>query len=455
MTVTDRPRRPRVLYLSFYFPPSRASGVYRARATANHLAGTGWDVTVFAAPLRFLYEAIGSVDEKLAGTVDPRIRVERPWQSHFVWVSDIRQYSGFRKRFPLLAQALYQRAQKVFPEHYNSWGLASVARAVRMHRRKPFDVVVATGNPFAAFGAAWLINKLTGLPYVVDYRDAWTLNLFADKPAFPDGHPAWGWERRVLDKASAAVFVNEALRHWHAERYPQDAGKMMIVPNGWDPDVLEHTPGGGLADHRSTRPLRFSYVGTVTPVQPVRELVEAFQIARSHPTMAGAQLNLYGHLGFFKGSHHQLSELLEMDRDNRVGGRDTGMHYRGPVSKTQVAHAYAESDVLVFLAAGARYVTSGKIFEYMAQGRPIVSVHAPGIAAAEVLDGYPLWFNADSLEPDDIAQSMIAAAKAAEDLTPETRAAAIKHAEQFTRRRVLEPFEARLREIARPADRPA
>ena len=30
--------RPRILYLSFYFPPSRASGVFRARATANHLA---------------------------------------------------------------------------------------------------------------------------------------------------------------------------------------------------------------------------------------------------------------------------------------------------------------------------------------------------------------------------------------------------------------------------------
>jgi len=33
--MTRPTRRPRILYLSFYFPPSRASGVYRARATAN------------------------------------------------------------------------------------------------------------------------------------------------------------------------------------------------------------------------------------------------------------------------------------------------------------------------------------------------------------------------------------------------------------------------------------
>ncbi|MCP9967991.1 hypothetical protein [Actinomadura madurae] len=44
--------RPRLLYLAFYFPPSRASGVYRPRATANRLTELGWDVTVFAAPWR-------------------------------------------------------------------------------------------------------------------------------------------------------------------------------------------------------------------------------------------------------------------------------------------------------------------------------------------------------------------------------------------------------------------
>lgn len=441
-------RRPRVLYLAFYFPPSRASGVYRARATANHLAADDWDVTVFASPLRFLHEAVGSVDEKLIEAIDPRVRVERPWLSHFLWNSDIRRFSRFRRHLPLVASSLYESTQKIFPEHYSSWALASVAKALKMHARNRFDVVVATGNPFASFAAAWLFHRLTGVPYVLDYRDAWTLDLFKDEPAFPKGHPAWAWERRVLGRASTIIFVNEALRHWHMKRYPADAAKMMVVPNGWDPDVLE-TAAGTLAERKSTHPLRFSYVGTMTAVQPVKEMVEAFRRARSHPLLADAEFNLYGHLGFFREGHRMLSQLLEIDPDNRVRGDDSGIHYRGPISKTEVAHAYAESDVLVFLAAGARYVTSGKIFEYMAQGRPIVSVHAPGIAAAEVLRDYPLWFNADSLEPDDIAQMMIAAGKAAEDLTPEQRAAAIRHAEQYARDRVLVPFEARLRSLVR------
>lgn len=439
-----------MLYLSFYFPPSRASGVYRARATANHLAAEDWDVTVMAAPLKFLHEAIGSVDEKLAETVDERIRVERPRLNQFIWERDVRRFSRFRQTMPVTARYIYDLGQRVFPEHYASWGWACVRKALRLHARRPFDVVLATGNPFASFAAAWLFSKITRVPYVVDYRDSWTLDLFADEPAFADDHPVWAWERRVLRDAGRAVFVNGALRGWHAERYPEAADRMMVVPNGWDPDLLEvgdDVPASG--PEAAATPLRFSYLGTVTNNQPVEELVEAFLLARQHPDLADAVLNIFGHLGFFRGSDVQLLERLGLDAAaGQTENPISGVRYRGPVAKTDVAATYAESDVLVFLAGGARYVTSGKIFEYMASGRPIVSVHAPGIAATEVLSGYPLWFNADSLDPEQIAQTMIAAGKAARDLTPEARAVAVRHAATYTRQRVLAPLEAELRQLA-------
>ncbi|WP_228975169.1 glycosyltransferase [Streptomyces sp. DH12] len=478
-------RRPRVLYLAFYFPPSRASGVYRARATANHLVEKGWDVTVCAAPLDFLHNVIGSVDEELSKTVDPRIRVERPSLNQYTWQQDLRDFSWLRRSFPLTAKRVYQFSQtKLFPERYSSWAWASVTRALKLHAKDRFDVVVATGNPFASFGAAWLFNKLTGVPYVMDYRDSWTLDLFHDEPAFPEGHIAWGWEKRMIGKAAASVFVNEALRGWHAERYPEVADRMMVVPNGWDADVLpkvvEEAAGKRPADgdtatadtgngaaqaaeatadgtavgeaaesaQAGRAPLKFTYLGTLTAKQPVEEMAEAFKIARRHPDLADAELQIHGHLGFFKNSPGALKARLGLQDGPRPEGvEDTGLRYCGPVSKTEVGRVYEEADVLVFLAGGGRYVTSGKIFEYMAFGHPIVSVHQPGIAAQDVLDGYPLWFNADSLDVEELAASMVAAGKAARDLTPEQRAEARRHADTYTREATLAPFEQRLREI--------
>jgi len=447
-------RRLRVLYLAFYFPPSRASGVYRARATANHLAAKDWDVTVCAAPLNFLYDVIGSVDEGLSETVDPRIRVERPSLNQYSWQQDLRSFSALRRTFPLMARRLFEFGQeKVFPERYASWAWASVARGLKLHAKKRFDVVVATGNPFASFGAAWLFNRLTGVPYVMDYRDSWTLDLFTDEPAFPPGHIAWNWEKKALERASAAVFVNEALRGWHAERYPDVADRMMVVPNGWDADVIPESappaePQELVDPEKTQKPLTFAYLGTLTAKQPVEEMADAFRIARRHPEMAGAELEIHGHLGFFKNSPQPLLARLGLDEGARERGEeDTGLRYRGPVSKTEVGSVYESADVLVFLAGGGKYVTSGKIFEYMAFGHPIVSVHAPGIAAQDVLEGYPLWFNADGLDVDALAASMVAAGKAARDLDPEQREAARRHADIYTREAVLIPFEERLREI--------
>lgn len=443
-------KRPRLLYIAFYFPPSRASGVYRARATANHFAEAGWDVTVFAAPLPFLCDVVGSTDEKLVETIDPRITIERPAMNLYRWEHELREFSWFRGMAPTVAKRFFEwREAKQFPEQYVSWARSVVARAVALHRRDAFDAVLATGNPFASFAAAWAIGRLTGVPYVLDYRDSWTLDLFEDGPAFPPGHPAWKWERRAIGRAAGTVFVNDALRAWHAERYPRAADRMLVVPNGWDPDLLDVGPPEP-APAASDRPLTFGYLGTITSKQPVEEMAEAFARARTHPDLAGAELNVYGHLGFFRYSHASFLPRLGLDPHGRVDpASDTGLRFRGPVSKTDVSSVYAGSDVLVFLAGGGRYVTSGKIFEYMATGRPIVSVHAPDIAAREVLRDYPLWFTADSLEIDPLAQSFIAAGKAARDASPELRAEARRYGARFQRDMLLKPLEERLVSLVR------
>lgn len=451
--MTASERRPRLLYLAFYFPPSRASGVYRARATANHFARAGWDVTVFAAPLGFLYDVIGSTDEKLLDTVDPRITVERPELDTYRWEHELQNMSWLRGNLPAVSKKFFDwREAKQFPEQYVSWARSSVTKALKLHRRQKFDAVLATGNPFSAFAAGWAIGKLARIPYVIDYRDSWTLDLFKDEPAYPPGHQTWKWERRVIGKSAATVFVNNALRDWHAERYPRAADRMMVVPNGWDPDLLELPAAETAPESTPPRPLKFGYLGTITTHQPVEEMAEAFRIAREHPDLADAELNLFGHLGFFKHSHASFLPRLGLDAAGQVDPElDAGLRLRGPVSKTEVSSVYADSDVLVFLAAGGRYVTSGKIFEYMATGRPIVSVHAPDIAAREVLEGYPLWFHADSLDPEKLAQSFIEAGQAAREATPEVREAARRHADTFQRDTLLAPLEERMRTFVRPS----
>lgn len=431
--------RPRILYLAFFFPPSRSSGVYRARATAAHLAEAGWDVTVYTAPREFFTRYIGTVDPTLEAGLDERITVRRPGMGYFRWERDIRRYGRLRANMPVLANAGYNWMQRrFFPEHYASWIPRVVAQALRDHARRRFDLVLATGNPFASFAAAWWLHRLTGLPYALDYRDAWTFNQFTEEHKYPDGHPAWAWERRTVEGAALTAFVNEGLRTWHADRYPAAARRMTVVPNGWEPELLGRAAYPGAA---TGRPLRFGYVGTITEPMPLSVLFEGWRRAREHPELADATLDLYGHLGFFKQSADTLLDRIPV-------AERIGVSYHGPLGKAEVGQAYRNLDALVFCVPGARYVTSGKVFEYMATGKPIVSVHSPGIAAEDVLNGHPLWFGVDRLDAAAVGNAFVAAGKAARDLTESDFTAALAHAERYTRANTLAPFEARLRELA-------
>jgi glycosyltransferase involved in cell wall biosynthesis len=231
------------------------------------------------------------------------------------------------------------------------------------------------------------------------------------------------------------VFVNDGMRQWHVDRYPFAKDRMTVVPNGWEPELLGR-PVFRAPD--PARPLSFSYLGTVTPYLPLDALFEGWRRARQHPLLADAELNIHGHLGFFPHDRAPLEDRLAKEAD-------AGVVYRGSFSKTDVADLYKQTDVLVFCVPGAKYVTSGKVFEYMANAKPIVSVHNPDIASVDVLAGYPLWFSSDQLDPKVLAESFVASAQAARKLDLATFEAALGHADEYTRAATLAPLEKRLR----------
>jgi glycosyltransferase involved in cell wall biosynthesis len=453
--MSPRPRspRPRVAYVAFYFPPTRASGVYRSRATANHLAAAGWDVTVITPQREFFTDYISSFDPSLEATVRGDVQVDRVRFPGRAWEPDVRRYSWLRANLPSVSKTLNTKLENaLFPEHYSPWIPRVVRRIRELHTRSPVDLVLATGNPFSSFAAAWAVNRLTGVPYVVDYRDSWTLDLFNDEPAYPPGHAAWRWERRILRRASRIAFVNEPLREWHAERYPQDADRMLVVQNGYEPEILGELPpaddDSGLIEG-TQRPLRFGYMGTLTQHVPVEPFLEGWRLARSaDPDLAAASMHVFGHLGFFPASANTVRAKLPRD------GED-GVSYEGPVPKAEVGRAYSGLDVLVLLLAGGRYVTSGKVYEYMAAARPIVSVHDPGSAASGVLTGYPLWFPVRQLAGEEVARVLREAADAARVADRGRVAAARAHAARFTRDAQLAGFERELRRLTgRPVPEP-
>ena len=454
-------KRPHIGLVAFYFPPSRASGVYRMLALANHLARSGWDVTVFTVTTDFYEHITMSSDETLLDDVDPRVRIERvPLPMHHL-EQDIRRFGSFRGNHPELHRRVIKRAiRHVWGDQYGSWIPGLLRRMLAIHKERPFDVTLATGNPYSTYQAVWMLKKLKGVPYVLDSRDSFTLNLFTGEPAFPPGHAAFGIEKRTFADASAIAFVNQPLLRWHQEQYPGDADRMMVVANGYDPvstgsATPKHTepglePGEEMEEpderHAGATPgVRFGYVGTLTANQPHRGVwagwARAKEDAGDDPEFADATAHLYGHLGFF-GVSGAVRRTLPIDDP------DSDVTWHGAVGKAEIGDAYAAIDALLMIVADSPYVTSGKVFEYMSTGKLVVGLYEADCAVADVLDDYPLLVKAASLSEEDIAAAFREAVRRVPTVTAAEEEAAREYAKRFERSVQLAPLQARLERIA-------
>lgn len=419
----------RLLLTAWAFAPARTSGVYRAMALADAFVRQGWHVTVLTAP-RQLFAAEGMVDISLSAQVPEGVQViEVPFAS-VLYSHDVSEWSRSRARHP----ELWATARSLrFPEPgFGDWRSALIRAAERAHRETPFDLTIGTASPSVDFIPGWHLKRRHGVPFLMDYRDAWTIDVFTGARQARAPRAAERWERRLLSIADQVWFVNEPIRDWHQEKYPDAAARMRVVPNGFD--VVDGvSPAVRFTELDPSRPLTFGYVGTINNGQfPAEQLLDGWRRAREVSSeMARARIDLHGHLGRTGVADESLDRYLRRAAQH-------GITYQGPVAKADVASTYAGFDGLVLALASGPGVTSGKVFEFAATGLPVVSVHDPKSAASTIMAGSPVWVPSRSLSADDIAEAFVTVGSIIRAQSAQSRATAVRWGAKWERMRQLE-----------------
>ena len=432
-------KRPHLLYIAWGFPPCRSGGVYRALATVNVFAAAGWDVSVITAD-EATFERFTGADPSLMRQVDPRVTLHRVPFSWPVHETDLRHWSALRVRNPRMWRRLRNRLDRVpFPEiSYGPWRRGIEAAARKLHAVKPVDLTMATANPNVDFAPALMLHRRAGVPYVMDYRDAWLLDVFSGDQLHSDTSRPSRWEARLIRNASEVWFVNEPIAQWHRDRYPHAADRIMVVANGYDP---QFAPQPRAAVSPADRPLVFGYIGTVSGKVPIAEFLAGWRLARNRcPDLRDAQAHIHGYLGYYATKNQRVLNLLEEYAGD-------GVSYQGPVSKADIATVYQGFDALLLILGTGRYVTSGKAYEYIASGLPVTAIHDPGNAAASLFTGHPRYCPAADLEPESIARALERAAASARTADSDVLAAASRYATGYSRLLQLEPRVRRMAEL--------
>ncbi|MFE7522121.1 glycosyltransferase [Streptomyces halstedii] len=410
------------------------------RETANQFCALGWDVTVVTIHEESWEREYG-LDHTLSDLVDPRVRVVELPLAREDLETDIRKFSESRALRPTAwARRERERHLNFFPELvFGGWRDSVEQGVVDVHRARPADLLLVSCAPYVNLAAAKRLWQEHKVPYAVDFRDGWSVDVIGGGEAFTKDSEAGRWEDEVLREAKAVWCVNDPIADFYRERYPSLADRVEVARNGFDPDsVPEGAEGRTPADDG----LVFGYLGSVNFRPEFLETVlDAWREARRRdPLVARSRFEIRGHIG--AGASREANAHTELIRKAEADG----VAFGGPVAKADVAATYGRWDALVLMLVGGRYVTSGKVYEFMATGLPVISAHAVDHDASTVLDGRPLWTGARGMALEELTGAFVDAARMASEATGDDRAAARAHAERFTRSSLLAPAVRRLSE---------
>jgi glycosyltransferase involved in cell wall biosynthesis len=336
-------RRRRVLMVSYFFPPLGGGGVQRTLKHVKYLPEYGYDPIVVTTRLGWS----PMLDASLAEDVQPGTTVIRARELPLQvgkWA-----LGGALRRTRLPARLT---SYVGWPDEMAGWIPGAVWHSLKAIGRYRPEVLYSTHSPASAHVAALLVHKATGIPWVADFRDGWTRNPQGERVAKPFARLSAHAERAIVRHAAFLVIVDESVELLGVET---DDPRVVVIRNGVDPDDIPQTDVRA-ADDR----FRISYVGTLYGERDAAPVFAALRALIDRGVIDEASLDL------------RIVGPAALDADpnlERLRATRTGY-----VDHAAAVAEMAAADVLLFYAPAVNRGPSGKVYEYLASGRPILCV---------------------------------------------------------------------------------
>jgi glycosyltransferase involved in cell wall biosynthesis len=348
------------LLVAYEYPPIGGIGIIRSLKFSKYLPAYGWHPHVLSVrnPDRF-YSTLTHEP------VPEGVTVHRSWNV----ANNLSVVEGALRRVGV-------RSRLIVPDAYIGWVPDTVRAGRRIIRDHDIDLVYVSVSPFSACRIGVRLKEVTGLPLVLDFRDAWTL---APNP-IAYVHPALRRRNEELEveafgAADRIVTATEGIAEQYAEKYPFAAEKLVPILNGFDCDDL---PRRAEPFPKFTIAYTGFFYGAQSP--------ETFARALGRIVCEGLiPVEEFEFLWAGRDAPWVREMLLRE-------GAGPVVRYVGLVPKAEADALLSRSHLLFFLLGENEHVSqtrilTGKIFPYLASGRPILAITPPG-DARDLIEAY-------------------------------------------------------------------
>ncbi|MBD3237963.1 MAG: glycosyltransferase [Candidatus Eisenbacteria bacterium] len=371
----------RALFVLYYFPPSGGPGVQRGLKFVQYLPDYGWEPVVLTVPRDAHFPVR---DESLCAEVPVDLIVRRTRCPEFYGI--YRALMGQRGAAPLdiathgsqetrgIARFLrWLRGALFVPDGRAAWKPFAVAAGTRMIRELGVDLIFSSGPPFTCHLIGRRLQQRSGLPWVADYRDPWTEATF-----YPPRPPCarrrdQRLESDCLHGAERSIVVGRGMASDFLQRYPDlSPERLVVIPNGYDASDFRDVP------FASSESLRITHTGSVFAARSPQAFLDAVaDLLRQEPGFAQrVRLTFAGRLD------------PQLQRQLARAPYDAITELPGYLPHAESIRLLRASSLLLLLIgsdAQARSMVTGKLFEYLASGVPILALGPGDGEAARLL----------------------------------------------------------------------
>jgi len=348
-----------ILIVTHSFPPLNKVGSLRVFSFAKYLSQMGNRVTVLTTKK---YSFDGDLD--LSFSEQGIDLIEIPYlPGFFSGVKSENKVGAFLSGWVSLAK----RVLRVFRQNLignlwdirDGWVKKSLSTAVQVVEERKIDIVISSYGPPAAHTlASKLKRKYPSLFWVADYRDLWSQNN-VEVPLFPFSLIQSIKEQRLIARADLLTTVSEQLCHLLKSKFKKPT---LVIENGYFPEDEQDTVI--LPEKKIT----LIYTGQIYKKKrdpsPLFQALEALFLEKKL-SPADIQVNFFGY------NVHELSKLVNTEN------LEKSVSLNPQIDRETALKLQRKSSALLFLESGspeARGVVTGKLFEYLVSGKPILAL---------------------------------------------------------------------------------
>jgi glycosyltransferase involved in cell wall biosynthesis len=360
----------RFLVTTYYYAPWAFPAANRWAAMTKHLRREGHEVTIVTTTAPVLQgDSPGAfASEDVVRTADLNSNAMLRRLLRRPEATDGPSTLGVTK----IASTSDLLTKVIVPDAYllswNPWARRAIRRL--LHDRA-IDCLITTGPPDSTHLLGLGLGR--GRPtWIAEFRDGWLFEpLHQPFPTAPQRVLERWLERRVVTRADAVVGVTRPIVEDFRSRFGVPAE---LISNGWDPEM--GTPGD--APPRLIDPDKFTFVhtGTISGAwgRNPRALVSALlRLVEDDPTLAERVEVLFVGLA--------TAEDLELLGHRGLRGL---VRHAGVVNRRQAFALQRAANTLLLITSDHISEATGKLFEYLGSGRPIIAL-AQGNEAARIV----------------------------------------------------------------------